>query len=113
MRHAAEGEAVVRVDDEKGRPPGVGEQVPRVEAAVLLHMLRAFVVLKLGLHVPLRGHQHAAEVVAGVLRLRSDGEEAVSRDVEQQHSVRRQFFSYRGRFHRFIRKITGLRQRTE
>jgi hypothetical protein len=52
----------------------------------------ALVVLQLGFHVPLGGHEHPAQVVAGVLRLGSNREEAVSRNVEQQHSVRRQFF---------------------
>ena len=36
MRYAGEGQAVVGVYDEEGGPPREGEQVPRVQAAVLL-----------------------------------------------------------------------------
>jgi hypothetical protein len=78
VRHAAEGQTVVRINDEEGGPTRVGVQVTRVEAAVLLHMIAALVVLQLGLHVPLGRHEHPAQVVAGVLRLRADREEAVS-----------------------------------
>lgn len=38
VRHAAVGEAVVRVHHQEGGPPRVGEQVARIETAVLLHL---------------------------------------------------------------------------
>ncbi len=96
VRHAAEGETVVRVHDEEGGAPRVREQVSRVEAAVLLHLAAGLLVdRQLRLHVPLGRHQHAAQVVARVLRLRSDGKEPVGRDVEQEDSVGRQFWDKR------------------
>ena len=95
MGEGGEGQRVVRVQHEEGRPArkhekqsstksypdppaGVGEEVSREEAAVFLDRLSR------GLDLPARSHQHSSQVVTGVLGHWTDWEGAVGGDVEEE-----------------------------
>ena len=102
VRQGGESERIVRVQNEKCWSPGEGEQVSREQAAVLLELAGVLVIR--GLDVSLGTHEDAPHVVAGVLRVRSGGEGAVSGDVEQQGAVGRKFFVSRGQEYQEVRQ---------
>ena len=65
-------------DGHPDSPAGVGEEVPREEAAVLLDRLPS------GFDLSTRSHQHPSQVVASVLGHWANWERTVCGDVEEE-----------------------------